>query len=51
VTNEDESILTYKDLKSNSEKCRHPKEVSGAKQKAVAKISLLFMMIISCLFF
>jgi hypothetical protein len=48
---EDESVQTYEDLKSKSEKCRHPKEVSGAKEKEVGKTGLLLMLIMSCLLF
>jgi hypothetical protein len=49
--NEDESVQTYADLKIKSEKCKHPKEESGAKGKEVGKIGLLLVLIVSCLLF
>lgn len=49
--NEVESVQTYADLKSNSEKCKHAKEKSGAKGKEGVKIGLLLTLIMSCLLF
>ncbi|XP_023702875.1 transferrin isoform X2 [Cryptotermes secundus] len=51
MINEDRSVQTYADLKTNSEKCKHPKKESGAKEKEVGKIGLLLMLIMSCLLF
>jgi hypothetical protein len=51
ITSEDESVQTYENLKMKSEKCKHPKEKSGAKGTEIGKIGLLLVLIMSCLLF